>query len=158
VHAPLHCSDWNRVCVPDHHVTSVSDRRRVRKTGNLRVRNSDRFTQFVCESAQPGAEHDPDFWAKWCLRDQKLRSGVGLVKRFGRHREEMWKPLSRASDSKLIHNNMPAMLADIRFAMVPANIARMPNLASSPRLFGAREPIPPISIPMFPRLANPHNA
>ena len=59
---------------------------------------------------------------------------------------------------KLILINMPAIEADIRFAMVPASIARTPSLANSPRLFGAKAPIPPICIPMELRLANPHRA
>src|SRR5947199_5579565 len=40
--------------------------------------------------------------------------------------------------------SIPAMEADIRFAMVPANMARTPRRASSPFLFGASAPIPPI--------------
>jgi hypothetical protein len=42
------------------------------------------------------------------------------------------------------YNNIPAIDADIRFAIVPASMARTPSLASSPRLFGARAPMPPI--------------
>src|ERR1700688_1032309 len=56
------------------------------------------------------------------------------------------------------YSNMPAMDAEIRFAMVPAIIARRPNEASSRFLLGARAPIPPICIPIEPRLANPQSA
>ena len=50
------------------------------------------------------------------------------------------------------------MDADIRFAIVPANIARIPSRASSPFLFGASAPMPPIWIPMELRFANPQSA
>ena len=39
---------------------------------------------------------------------------------------------------------MPAIEADIRLAIVPASIARTPSRASSPLLFGASAPMPPI--------------
>ena len=42
--------------------------------------------------------------------------------------------------------------------MVPANMARTPSLAKSLRRSGTSAPMPPICIPMEPRLAKPHNA
>jgi hypothetical protein len=42
------------------------------------------------------------------------------------------------------YSNIPAIDAEIRFAIVPANIARIPKRASSPLLFGANAPMPPI--------------
>ena len=42
------------------------------------------------------------------------------------------------------YDRMPTMEADMRLAMVPASMARMPNLASWPRCSGARAPMPPI--------------
>jgi len=42
------------------------------------------------------------------------------------------------------YSSIPAMEADIRFAMVPASMALIPKRASSPFLLGARAPIPPI--------------
>ena len=50
------------------------------------------------------------------------------------------------------------MLADIRFAIVPASIARSPNRARSFRRFGTSAPMPPICIPIDPTFANPHSA
>ena len=50
------------------------------------------------------------------------------------------------------------MLADIRFAIVPASIARKPSRARSFRRFGTSAPMPPICIPIDPTLANPHSA
>jgi hypothetical protein len=43
-----------------------------------------------------------------------------------------------------LYNNIPAIDADIKFAIVPASMARTPSRASSLRLFGARAPMPPI--------------
>ena len=41
-------------------------------------------------------------------------------------------------------SRIPTIEADIRFAIVPAIMARKPSLASSPRLFGASALMPPI--------------
>ncbi len=49
-----------------------------------------------------------------------------------------------AMSQELYEISIPAIEADIRFAMVPASIARKPSRASSPRLFGASAPMPPI--------------
>ena len=58
----------------------------------------------------------------------------------------------------MAYSSMPAIDADIRFAIVPASIARMPSRASSPFLFGASAPMPPIWIPMELRFAKPQSA
>src|SRR5258706_570862 len=50
------------------------------------------------------------------------------------------------------------MEADRRFAMVPANMARIPNLASWLRCSGASAPMPPIWMPMELKFANPQSA
>ena len=46
----------------------------------------------------------------------------------------------------------------MRLAMVPASMARTPNLARSLRRSGTSAPMPPICMPMEPRLANPQRA
>jgi hypothetical protein len=50
------------------------------------------------------------------------------------------------------------MLADIRFAKVPASSARNPSLARSFLRCGMRAPIPPICMPTEPRFAKPQRA
>jgi len=60
--------------------------------------------------------------------------------------------------AKSSYSNIPAIEADMRFAIVPASMARTPSLVNSPLLFGASELMPPISMPIVPRLAKPHNA
>ena len=52
---------------------------------------------------------------------------------------------------------MPTIVADKRDANVPANKALIPNSESSFLLLGAREPIPPIWIPIEAKFAKPHN-
>lgn len=42
------------------------------------------------------------------------------------------------------YSSMPAIDADIKFAIVPASMARTPRRANSCFLLGARAPIPPI--------------
>ena len=49
-----------------------------------------------------------------------------------------------AAAAALIDSMIPTIDADIRFAIVPATIARMPSRARSAFLFGASAPIPPI--------------
>src|SRR5436305_13510331 len=56
------------------------------------------------------------------------------------------------------HVNIPTTEADIRLAIVPASIARIPNLASWLRCSGARAPIPPIWMPMELKFAKPQSA
>src|ERR1022692_1074251 len=46
-------------------------------------------------------------------------------------------------EGQVNYRSMPAIEADIRLAMVPASMARMPRRASSPRLLGASAPMPP---------------
>src|ERR1017187_10847346 len=51
----------------------------------------------------------------------------------------------RATHSRQhIHSSIPAIDADIRFAMVPASMARWSRFGQFPRLLGSRPPIPPI--------------
>jgi hypothetical protein len=49
-----------------------------------------------------------------------------------------------AQDDEAYFSRIPTIDADIRFAMVPAIMARKPSLASSPRLLGASALMPPI--------------
>ena len=61
-------------------------------------------------------------------------------------------------DWRVAHSNMPAIEADIKFAMVPASMARTPSRANSRFLFGASAPIPPICIPIELKFAKPQSA
>src|SRR6185437_6735200 len=61
-------------------------------------------------------------------------------------------------EGKVHPRNMPAIEALIKLAMVPAIMARTPSLARSWRRSGMSAPMPPIWMPMEPRLANPQRA
>src|SRR5262249_59310962 len=56
------------------------------------------------------------------------------------------------------YRRKPAMVAVMKLASVPANIARSPRRARSWRRFGASAPIPPIWIPIELKLAKPQSA
>src|SRR4029077_13640344 len=56
------------------------------------------------------------------------------------------------------YSRKPAIVAVMKFANVPANIARIPRRARSWRRLGASAPIPPIWMPIDPKFANPHKA
>ena len=50
------------------------------------------------------------------------------------------------------------MVAVMKLASVPANIARIPRRARSWRRLGASAPMPPIWMPIELKLAKPHSA
>jgi hypothetical protein len=50
----------------------------------------------------------------------------------------------------------PTITAVNNDASVPAIKAKTPSFDKSPVLFGAKDPIPPICIPIDRKLANPH--
>ena len=54
--------------------------------------------------------------------------------------------------------NIPAIDAEIKLAMVPANMALTPNLAKSFLRSGTNAPMPPICMPIEPKFAKPHKA
>ena len=56
------------------------------------------------------------------------------------------------------HSRNPAMVAVMKFASVPASIARRPRRARSCRRLGASAPMPPIWMPIELKFANPHSA
>ena len=52
---------------------------------------------------------------------------------------------------------MPAMVAEIKDAILPPISAFIPNFDKVLRCPGANDPIPPIWIPMEAKFAKPHN-
>src|SRR5207245_2560346 len=85
-----------------------------------------------------------------------------LLHSWGGHRAKRFRAARRnkpaATRAHRAHSNIPTIEADIRLAIVPASMARMPSRASSLRLLGASAPIPPIWMPMELKLAKPHSA
>src|SRR5215470_13159444 len=91
-----------------------------------------------------------------------LWAAPGLRKRQCRVEEQTQKepPRFKLQQSTTLSQeiSIPAIDADIKFAIVPASMARKPRRARSPRRLGASAPIPPIWIPMELKLAKPHSA
>ena len=102
--------------------------------GNLGVGDCDRVGQFVGERAQSAAQHHGD-----------ARLAPGHATNIG-------------DRARRIYKSMPAMQADMKFAMVPAATAFSPRRARSDLRLGASAPMPPIWIAMELKLAKPHSA
>ena len=118
------------------------------EAGDLRVRKADRIPHRIGEAAEPGAEDDRDPGLE---RAEPPPDGVG---RLGR------PPLrtSRAPHPLLGHSNVPASVAERKFASVPAIMARNPSRARSCLRSGTSAPIPPIWMPTELTFAKPHKA
>ncbi len=58
----------------------------------------------------------------------------------------------------IAHSKIPAIQADMKFAIVPAATARSPRRARSDLRLGANAPIPPTCMAIELKLAKPHNA
>src|SRR5258708_29483484 len=106
------------------------------------VRHRHRAAQRSREVAQSRAEDDGD------LRDvpSRVHARSNRVGRF--------------LDAVVIlhHRRKPAIVAVMKFASVPANMARRPSRARSCRRFGASAPMPPIWLPIELKFAKPHSA
>ena len=93
------------------------------KIRDLFIVNARGIREFVGERAQSAAEDEADARAQLCFRENEFRGAFGAQEFLARFR------FLAAADA-LIFRNIPTIDADIKFAMVPASIARMPNLAS----------------------------
>ena len=78
MYASLHGGDRDIGGLTDHHLTGVSDGRRAWETWNLGVRSARRIGQFVGETTESGAEHEPDLRSKRGAREQELGRRVGV--------------------------------------------------------------------------------
>src|SRR5580704_4123770 len=111
----------------------MADRGRDRPIRNPGVRDLERVREFLGESAQSAAQHH-----------RHTRFAAGLR--------------ANIIDRGLHYSSMPAMQADIKFAMVPAATAFNPSRARSDFRVGASAPIPPIWMAIELKFAKPHNA
>src|SRR5438552_2488773 len=167
MYAALHARDGNSSDFTDYELSSVPDGRRLGKMRNFCVRNFRGAGKFIGECAKPGAKNECNPRPKRCLRKNEVGGftrafelairavGGGLSGDFPRRHGFRSFPLGAFLCA---HERIPTMEADIRFAMVPASMARMPNLASWLRCSGASAPMPPIWIPMELKLAKPQRA
>src|SRR5450755_692581 len=158
MYAPLH-GDHQRVGnFTDHHFPGVPNRGRLREMRNIRIRNFNRTGKFIRERPESRSEHQRDFGTKFCFQGNEVRSRLGLMEFTERVLSETCRhasllnfegTLRRPRRSGFLartraHERIPTIDADIRFAMVPASMARIPNFASCCRWSGASAPMPPI--------------
>src|SRR5580700_3181988 len=147
--AALHASDFDAVDLADDELAGVADSGGAGEVRDFCVGDPRGAGELVSEGAEAGAEDERDFRTQLGLFLNEARGS------FGAGELCVWR---RRTFCGCAHVRIPTMQADIRLAMVPASMARMPNLASWPRCSGARAPMPPIWMPMELKFAKPHNA
>src|SRR5229473_6424530 len=161
MHAPLHPGNGNRSHFSDDQLPRMADGRRLRKVRNFRIRNFLGLLEFVRERPEARSKHQCDTRPVSRLRKNEVSSFTRALKLAdrrtpGRRCNRFWGPGLRGLFCA--HERIPTMDADIKFAMVPASMARMPNFASWVRCSGASAPMPPIWMPMELKLAKPQSA
>ena len=156
MHAALHARNSDAVHFSDHQPALVSNGRGLRKMWNLRVGNLCGLSKIIRERSEPRPQYQRNLRPQRRARENKLRRGFSAFEFAGSLRTRRLHIFRRCNlprrgstlapnfFSALGHVRIPTMDADIRFAMVPASIARMPSFARLPRCSGASAPIPPI--------------
>src|ERR1700680_1955473 len=145
--AALHPRPRDPAGLADHQSPGVPHGGRNRKAGNLRVWDARRVVQVVRKSAQARAEHQANARPQFRFAENEFRRAYGA------------RDVAGDFVFSLLHGSMiPTIEADIRLAIVPASMARIPSRASSSFLFGASAPMPPIWMPMELKLAKPQSA
>ena len=142
------------------------------EAGNVAVREARRGLELVGEVAEPAAEHDQGGGLAsaekgadgvgrghidcpaW-LRLERGRPMIPGLMRGATAREPAEPPQRRA---RRRHSSIPAIVAERKFASVPASMARKPSRARSPLRSGASAPMPPIWMPTELKLAKPASA
>ncbi len=133
-----HHGDVQLTQFSEHQFSRMSRGGRYGPARNLGVGDGNRIGQFIGERAQSAAQHDGD-----------VRFAPGDAHGCRR---------PRAAFCQSGYKSMPAMQADMKFAMVPAATAFRPMRARSDLRLGASAPMPPIWIAMELRFAKPHSA
>src|ERR1700741_3320844 len=126
--AALHAGDRNIADIADDETSGVTDSRRLREIGNLSVGDFCCGGEVFRKVAEAGTQNQGNARSQLGLaKDEFCRAFGVYVLRAG------LRFCLRCSHAFLgAHEKIPTMDADIRFAMVPASMARMPNLASWP--------------------------
>src|ERR1700687_2395131 len=138
--AALHAGHRDIADISDDETSGVADGRRSREVGNLRVGDFCCAGEIVGEIAEAGAQNQSDARAQLGFTEDEFGRAFGAQELHAGFR--FWLRCGHAF--LCAHEKIPPIAADTRFAMVPASMARMPNLASWLRCSGARAPIPPI--------------
>ncbi len=152
--AALHPCNGNCSHFSDDELPRVANGGRLREVRNFRVRNFGGISEFVRETAKAGTQDEGNLGTQLRLRKNEVSRLSRALKLATR------RTASRGCSSDFsgrnrfrslgiraffcAHERIPTMEADIKFAIVPASIARMPNFASWLRCSGASAPMPPI--------------
>ena len=137
MHAALHRRSHDVSGLANYKAARVALGRRARESRNFFVRDSHGSGEIVCERSEARTENYGDARPQLCLRENEFRGAIGTRK--------IAQAIAALADHARTHRSMiPTIEADMRFAIVPAIIARMPRRARSPLRFGASAPIPPI--------------
>src|SRR2546422_3721745 len=130
-----------------HEVTLVPGRPGLGEARNCGLRNADCGLDRVGYRPKTGAQDDRHARAKAAEpRGNRVRGAADQFRRLVIH------------SAIRNHSNIPASVADRKFASVPAIMARNPSRARSCLRSGASAPMPPIWMPTELTLANPHSA
>ena len=135
MHAALHGHHGDPLDHADNQPSSMLQCSRTRKVRNFLVINTCGATEFIRKRAQARAQHQRNLWPQLGFGTDKLCRALRPLKNI-----RAAGFLSR----RALHSSTLTIDADIRFAIVPASIARKPSRASSSRLLGASALIPPI--------------
>src|ERR1700722_1448773 len=151
MYAALHRRDRDTFYFPNHQASGVANCRRAWKIGDFFVRDPNCVCQLIRERAKSRAQHERDLRTQLCFRQDEFRGAFG---------SRIFRAMSPGGlrSSRTHRSITPTIDADIRFAIVPAIMARIPRRASSPFLLGESAPMPPICIPIELKLAKPHSA
>ena len=103
----------------DHEPAGVPFDRGARKAGNFFVGDARGACKFVGKSAEARAEHERDFRAQLRFRENEFRGALGAGK--------VTRRLARLASARRSSQHDPTIDADIRLAIVPASMARMPE-------------------------------
>src|SRR6266851_192628 len=137
MNAALHARDFDAVDFADDELPGVADGGGAREVWDLCVRDANGGGELVGERAEAGAKYEGNLWAQLGFLLDEPRGGFGM--------RELRVCFCRGRTfCSSGHERIPTMQADNKLAMVPASMARMPNLASWLRCSGASAPMPPI--------------
>src|SRR5260370_443532 len=166
--AALHPGNGDCSHFSDDEFPRMANSGRLRKVRNFLVWDFGGFGKFVRKSAKARAENKHNLRSVSSLGKNEVSRFSCTFVLAGRRTAD-WgcsRDISGGNCFRSLgrgvflcdHVRIPTMEADIKFAMVPASMARMPNFASWLRCSGASAPMPPIWMPMELKFAKPQRA
>jgi len=131
----LHSGDFDAITFADNELPGVADCGGAREVRDFCVRNAGGSGEFIGEGAEAGARTSAIFGRSLFFSDERAAASARTNSAFA---------FAAKTFCRGTHVRIPTMQAEHQVAMVPASMARMPNLASWLRCSGASAPMPPI--------------